>query len=234
MTLPAWRIESPSAERATSASPTRSVCCTASSGIAKRAPPASTTSPCSAAMETGTWTSTRTPRPGSLRMLISPLSWDRVERTTSKPMPLPDNSVTSLEVVSPTTPALPSSAMTCSADRAFAAAAGTIPRATATFRTASTSIPRPSSVSTKATRLPRRRTSKRSCPAGGLASAIRSASDSTPWATALRTTCISASRSEASTFASRRTSPPDASNATRLPSVWAASRTDRASDANTV
>ena len=149
-------------------------------------------------------------------------------------MPLPDNSVTSLDVESPAAPTLPSSAMTCSADKALALAAVTSPRVMAAFLTASMSMPRPSSVHTKDTWLPRRSTSSRTCPVGGLASAFRSASVSKPCVTALRTTCMSASRSDANTFASRRTSPPDASKSTRLPRVWAASLTDRASDANTV
>jgi len=93
MTLPWWRIESLSAERTTSESRTRSVCRTASerdcNQLARRL---DDDHPCSDAMEIGTRTSTVVPRPGSLRMLISPFSRDVVARATSRPIPLPDNS----------------------------------------------------------------------------------------------------------------------------------------------
>ena len=101
------------------------------------------------------------------------------------------------------------------------------PRCTAARRTASTSMPRPSSRQAKATRFPRRSTSTCTRPTAGFPAVSRSASGSIPCATLFRTTWSRASRSAARTCGSRRTSPPRRSNSTRRVTLWAASRTAR-------
>ena len=152
------------------------------------------------------------PRPGSLASLTSPLS----------PSPSPHD-------VEPDAPpgdlrdlrrrrdaALEEEPETSgrARSRGRLASVGSRPRATAARRTASTSMPRPSSLQTKAIRLPAPLDLERgSCPAAGLPARRRSASGSMPCATAFRTDVQERVAKRDEDVASRR-SPPVASKTT--------------------
>ena len=155
MTLPSWTIESPLAARATSKGATRVVPRTASSGIAAatRSPrrPERRGTTATQGQQCRRWSRGRARFGCALR----PRGASAASRTTSSPTPRPETSVTVADVVRP-----PSRSSRTISSSARASARDTeVPFARAARRTASTSTPCPSSLSTKATRLPRRTTS---------------------------------------------------------------------------
>ena len=166
--------------------------------------------------------SMRLPRPGSLDSATEPRSDSMFLRTTSMPTPRPLRFVTFSAVEKPG-----------SKIRFRICASGgstprsTSPRSQARCSTRSRWIPRPSS-SIRITMLPaswHAASVRRPC--GGLPAATRSAGGSSPWSSALRTTCISGSVIRSTTDLSSSVSVPTSSSETSLPSSAAVSRTTR-------
>ena len=98
--------------------------------------------------------------------ITSPPSRSTASRTTSRPMPRPETSVTALDVLMPPR----NSRRTSSSAPSSPASAGSRPRRTAMRRTAAKSRPRPSSRHSKTIRRPRRKTSTLTRPTAGLPS----------------------------------------------------------------
>ena len=171
-----------------SAAATRMEPRTASSGIAAAVAEAITIRASVETREGGTTSSKVVPWRGSVRTITSPPRRSSASRTTSRPMPRPETSVTARDVLMPPR----NSRRTSSSAPSSPAFAPNSPRRTAMRCTAAKSRPRPSSRHVNTIRLPRRKTSTLTLPALGLPSERRSVSDSVPCATALRTICMSA------------------------------------------
>ena len=101
------------------------------------------------------------------------------------------------------------------------------PRSIALARTASTSMPLPSSAISMTIMLPSFEALRRTVPSSFLPAAARSSGDSMPWSRALRTECISGSSRSSITDLSSSVSSPSMTRLTFLLRVLVRSRTSR-------
>ena len=102
-------------------------------------------------IESGTVNTIDEPGPGLSSRWTSPRSRETVSKTTERPIPRPDSSLTTLDVEKPGWKIRRDSS---SADEPAASASESRPRRTATSATRARSIPRPSSSTTMLRRLP--------------------------------------------------------------------------------
>ena len=154
------------------------------------------------------------PRPRVETTSTVPPSDSMVARTASMPTPRPEISDTDAAVESP---AWKISAATCSGGRSSATWCGSRPASTARRRTASRSIPAPSSRTSIWIMSRSRRASISMRPASGLPASRRAAGASRPWSTALRSRCTSGSASRSRIERSSSSSAPRSATSTCLP-----------------
>ena len=151
------------------------------------------------------------PTPCSARTSMVPLRSSTTVRTTSRPTPRPELWVTSAWVEKP------GENRKCSrAGPVAVESTGSRPRSTATARTWSSSMPRPSSDTSITTVEPAARAETVTVACAGLPAWIRWAGVSQPWSTAFVTRCRSESATASSTRVSSSTSWPSRTSVTSL------------------
>ena len=169
------------------------------------------------------------PLPFSVSIWTEPPSARTRETTASIPMPRPETSVTAAAVVKPGRDRILSSRSSLSS----VVLPSTTPSLLAFFSTLARSIPWPSSSTRMATLERSRLAVRRMLASAGFLCFLRSAGDSMPWSTALRSRWSSGSPSSSSRARSSSISSPSTSNSTRLPSWRDRSRTTRGNRSKT-
>ncbi len=186
---------------------------TAARGSTYRTPPTFTSRPSMMARVNGRVRRNAVPSPGRLVTSMRPRRASTRSRTTSSPTPRPESVPAVSRVEKPG-----SKIRRNSVSGSGRASEGSMFRATARFRTASASMPAPSSAMRMATLPPAWRAEMEMRPVSGFPAAFRSAGGSMPWSRQFRSRWTIGSRRPSMTLLSNSVSPPAVRNVAGLPS----------------